>query len=162
MAQKSRKKRKAGAGDLASNRRARFDYHLLETYECGLQLLGTEAKSIRQGGASFADAYVHVLRDEAWLESFHIRPYSHASPKANHQPVRSRKLLLHRREIEKLVAGAQQKGYTIVPVRVIARGRWIKLEIALARGKKQHDKREDEKEREVKRDMRRAMKGERE
>jgi SsrA-binding protein len=162
MALKSRKKRKANAGDLATNRRARFDYHLLDTYECGLQLTGTEVKSLREGGASFADAYVHVLHGEALLESFHIRPYSHASPHANHPPVRTRKLLLHRRQIEKLVNASQQKGYTIVPVRIVTRGRWIKLEIALARGKKAHDKREDEKERIVNREMRRAMKGERE
>jgi SsrA-binding protein len=151
-----------GTGTLATNRRAGFQYQLLERFECGIELVGTEAKSLREGGASFADAYVHVLGGEAWLEGFHIRPFSHAGPLANHEPVRTRKLLLKRSEIEKLVGGTQQKGYTIVPVRVYTKGRWIKLELALARGKKLHDKREDQKERIVKREIDRALKAQRE
>ena len=151
----------AGLGTLATNRRASFQYQLLERFECGIELTGTEVKSLREGGASFADAYVHVLGDQAWLEGFHIRHFSHAGPLANHEPVRSRRLLLRRGEIEKLIGATQQKGFTLVPVRVYTKGRWIKLEIALARGKKLHDKREDQKERMVKREMDRALKGQR-
>lgn len=153
-----KKQKKAAKGDLAVNRKARFEYHLLDTFECGIELRGTEVKALREGGASFADAYVHVHRGEALLESFHIRHYSHASPGLNHDPVRSRKLLLKRREIEKMAGLAEQKGYTLVPTRIYTRGRWIKLEVALARGKKLHDKRQDQKQKIAKREMDRAMK----
>lgn len=153
------KKKKGSPGALATNRRAKFEYHLETKFECGMQLTGTEVKALREGGGSFADAYVHILRGEVWLESFHIRHYSHAAPLANHEPVRSRRLLLKKREIERLAAAADQKGYTIVPTRVYLSGRWIKMEIALARGKKLHDKREAKKEQMVKRDIDRALKG---
>ena len=154
-----KKKKKGGPGALAVNRRARFEYHLEDTFECGIELTGTEVKALREGGGSFADAYVHIDGGEVWLESFHIRHYSHASPLLNHEPVRTRRLLLKKREIERLAAAAEQKGYTIVPTRVYVKGRWLKLEIALAKGKKLHDKREAKKEQMVKRDMDRAMKG---
>lgn len=154
-----KKKKKGGPEALAVNRRARFEYHLEDTFECGMQLTGTEVKALREGGGSFADAYVHIDEGEVWLESFHIRHYSFASPLVNHEPVRTRRLLLHKREIQRLAAAAEQKGYTIVPTRVYVKGRWLKMEIALARGKKLHDKREAKKEQMVKRDIDRALKG---
>ncbi len=158
---KGKNEKKGYVGTLAENRKARFDYHLSEKYECGIQLLGTEVRSLREGGGSFADAYVHIHRGEAWLESFHIRHYSHAGPLMNHDPVRSRKLLLKSKQLAKLAAKADQKGFTVVPVRLYTEGRWIKLEIALAKGKRSHDKREDKKEQSAKRDIARAMKGDR-
>lgn len=154
-----KKKSKGTPGALAVNRRARFEYILEDLFECGIQLTGTEVKALREGGGSFADAYVHIDDDEVWLESFHIRPYSHTSPLLNHEPVRPRRLLMHKREIERLSAAAEQKGYTIVPTRLYTKGRWLKIEIALAKGKKLHDKREAKKEQMVKRDIDRAMKG---
>lgn len=156
------KKKKKNSGDFATNRRARFDYQLLDRFECGIQLQGSEVKSLREGGANFSDAWVHVEEGEAWLESLFIQPYRFAGPYNNHEPVRPRKLLLHRKEIARLEAGSEQKGYTIVPVRIFPQGRWIKVEVALAQGKKKVDKRQDEKERIVQREMRRAMKGARE
>jgi len=163
MAKKGKKKgaKDEGAGVLAVNRKARFQYHLLDRFECGIELLGTEVKALREGGGSFADAYVHVLNDQALLEGFHIRHYSHAGPLSNHEAVRTRKLLLKKREIARLELETQRKGLTLVPVKVYTRGRWIKLEVALAQGKQKHDKREATKEREAKRDMDRALKASR-
>ncbi len=146
-----------GEGELARNRKAGFEYEILEKFECGIQLTGTEVKSLRGGGGSFADSYVHVDRGEAWLEGFHIRGYEHAGPAFQHPPVRTRKLLLARREIERLRAEAGTRGHTIVPLRVFTRGRWIKLEVAVARGKKLHDKRRAEKERIMDREAARAV-----
>lgn len=149
---------KGEGGDLAVNKKARFLYHLLERFECGMQLTGTEVKSIREGGISFADSYVHVERGQVLIEGFHIRPYTHAGPLANHEPTRLRKLLLSRREIAELETKTQQLGMTLVPTRIYAKGRWIKLEIAVAKGKKLHDKRETEKARVAAREMDRAIK----
>ena len=142
---------------LAQNRRARHDYHLLETFEAGLCLLGTEVKSARAGKIQLKDAFVDLRGGEAHLVRAHISPYEHGN-RENHDPERRRKLLLRRREIDRLVGKVQPGGLTVVPLRVLARGSWIKVEIALARGKKLYDKRESEKRKEQEREMAQARK----
>jgi SsrA-binding protein len=142
---------------IASNRRARHEYHIEESFEAGLALTGTEVKALRQGRASLTEAYARVEGDEVWLHHLHIPPYD-AGNIFNHEPMRRRKLLLHRRQIDRLAGRAAQKGYTIVPLRLyFTRGR-AKVEIALARGKKLYDKREAIGEREAGREARRAVK----
>jgi SsrA-binding protein len=138
------------------NRRARYDYELLETFECGLVLEGGEVKSIRAGHANLQEAYARVEAGEVWLHGMHIRPYEFS--RATTDPVRSRKLLLHRREIDEIVRATQQKGMTLVPTRVYFRDGRAKVEIAVARGKRRYDKRETIKRREAERESRRAMK----
>lgn len=153
-----KKRKKTSPGVLADNRKARFEFQVLEEVECGMQLLGTEVKALREGGGSFADSYVHMDKGEAWLEGFHIRGYSSAAAQAQHDPTRTRKLLLSKKDIERLGAATKQKGLTMVPLRVYLKGRWVKLAVGLAKGKKLYDKRRDEKERIVKREMSRALK----
>jgi SsrA-binding protein len=132
---------------VADNRRARFDYEILDTFEAGLVLLGSEVKSLRQGRASLADSYASVEGGELWLVNSHIPEFKQAN-RLNHEPRRPRKLLLNKREIHRLTGGIQREGLTIVPLKVYFndRGR-AKAEVALARGKKLHDKRETEKQR---------------
>ena len=142
---------------LAQNRRARHDYHILETLEAGLQLAGTEVKSARVGKVQLKDSFVEIRDGEAWLVRAHIGPYSHGN-RQNHEPERARKLLLRRREIERLGGKIQTRGLTVVPLRVLLRGSWIKVEIALVQGKKLHDKRESERIRELDREMSQALK----
>jgi SsrA-binding protein len=142
---------------VARNPRASHDYHLLETWETGIVLTGTEVKSLRNGKASIKEAYAHVRNGELWLEGMHITPYEQGN-RWNPEPVRSRKLLMHRREIERLIGGVQQKGLTMVPLEVyFNRGR-AKVALALGKGKKTHDRREDIKRRIADREMRRALK----
>ena len=142
--------------DVATNRQARYRYHLLEKWEAGLVLTGTEVKSLRGGKAQLKDGYAAVRDGEVWLHNVHIPPYGPAA-RDNHEPERSRKLLLHRREIERLVGKTREKGLTLVPTRLyFANGR-AKVEIALARGKDVGDKRQTIKEREMKREMDRAL-----
>lgn len=129
---------------LARNRKARFEYHLDERYECGVALLGSEVKSLRGGRAQFQDAFVRIRNGEAWLEGCHIAPYEQAGAR-NHEAVRSRKLLMHRREIRRLDGKTRETGVTLVPLRFYLKGNKIKVEIALARGKRQYDKRESKK-----------------
>jgi SsrA-binding protein len=150
-------KPEAGTKVLAANRRAHHDYHVLETVEAGLQLAGTEVKSARDGKVQLKDSYVELRDGEAWLVKAHIGPYSHGN-RQNHEPERARKLLLRRREIERLDGKVRSRGLTVVPLRVLLRGSWIKVEIALVQGKKQHDKRESEKIRELDREMDAALK----
>jgi len=150
-------KRKVAPGDVATNRQARFRYELLEKFEAGIVLLGTEVKALRTEGAQMTDAYATITPDgEVWLHNFHIPPYKPAA-RENHQPDRSRKLLLHRREIERLVGRVRERGLTVVPTRVYFSNGNAKVELALARGKDVHDKRESIREREQKREMDRAM-----
>jgi SsrA-binding protein len=149
-------KRKAAAGDLATNRQASFRYHLLEKFECGIQLQGSEVKALREGGVQIKDAYAMVRENEVWLHNMYIAPYLPAS-RENHEPERERKLLLHAREIERLVGSTHQKGLTLVPTRVYFKGSRAKVEIALARGKDQGDKRRDLKEKDQRRDIDRAI-----
>jgi SsrA-binding protein len=143
---------------MLSNRRARFDYEIIETFEAGLVLKGTEVKSLRQGGGSIAEAYARVRGGEVFLEGSTIPTIQEASYN-NHQPDRERKLLLHRRQIDELRAAVERRGLTIVPLKLYFKEGRAKLEIALARGKKRHDKRRAVAEREAKREMDRAMKG---
>lgn len=142
---------------LAQNRKARHDYFIEETYEAGLVLKGTEIKSVRAGRVNIADAHVRVMNGEAFVINMHIAPYEQGN-RFNHDPTRSRKLLLHRREIDKLYGLVQQRGYTIVPLRLYIKNGFAKLLIGLGRGKKQHDKREDLKQRQMQRDIDRALK----
>lgn len=139
-------------GIVASNRRASHKYELIERIECGIQLRGSEVKSLRQGAAQLADAYATVDRGEVWLHNMHIPHYAPAAGE-NHDPERPRKLLLHRRQIEKLIGQTAEKGLTLVPTKVYFSGRNAKVEIAVARGKQLHDKRRDIKEKEMKREM---------
>ena len=149
-------KRKAAPGDIATNRQASHRFELLERLECGIVLQGTEVKSLRQGAAQLKDAYAQVRDGELWLHHLHIAPYGPAA-RNNHEPERPRKLLVHRREIERLVGKQHERGLTIVPTRIYFKGPHAKVEVALARGKDRFDKREAIKERETKRDMQRAL-----
>src|SRR3954452_24039400 len=149
-------KRKAAPGDVATNRQARHRYNLLESWEAGVVLTGTEAKSLREGKAQIKDEYASVRDGEVWLHNVHIPPYAPAS-RENHEPERSRKLLMHRREIDRLVGKTREKGLTIVPTRLYFSDGRAKVEIALARGKDVGDKRHALKERELKREMNRAV-----
>lgn len=141
---------------VCQNRKAYHDYEILETYEAGLVLKGTEVKSLRQGRANLKDSYVIIKDGEAYLLNCHISPYSHGNI-MNHDPLRTRKLLLNKRELQKLMGKVAVKGYTIVPLKIYFKGPWAKVEIALARGKKIYDKRAKIKEKEMQREMARAM-----
>src|SRR3954452_23320464 len=149
-------KRKVAPGDVASNRQARFRYELLDKVGAGIVLQGTEVKALRTEGAQMTDAYATVPEGEAWRHTLHIPPYKPAA-QANHQPDRSRKLLLHRREIERLLERVRERGLTVVPTRVYFSGANAKVELALGCGKDVHDKRESIRDREQKREMERAM-----
>jgi SsrA-binding protein len=150
------KKRKAAPGDVATNRQASFRYELLDKLETGIVLTGTEVKSLRNGAAQLKDGYAQVRDGELWLHNVHIPPYGPAS-RDNHDPDRPRKLLAHRREIDRLVGRIQERGLTLVPTRLYFNGPRAKVEIALARGKDRFDKRESIKAREQRRDVERAL-----
>jgi SsrA-binding protein len=151
-----RKKRKAAPGDVATNRQASFRYHLLEKFEAGIVLQGSEVKAMREGAVQLKDAYAEVRDGEVWLRNMHIAPYKPAA-RENHDPDRPRKLLLHRREIERLIGKTAERGLTLVPTRVYFNGPRAKVELALARGKEMHDKRRSIKERETRREIDRAL-----
>jgi SsrA-binding protein len=145
--------------DLAVNRKAFHDYDIEETFEAGLALVGSEIKSVREGRVNLRESYVRVERGEAWLLNAHISPYAQAGTHFNHEPLRPRKLLLHGNQIRYLRGKVEQKGLTIVPLRIyLARGR-AKVEIALARGRKLYDKRDALAERDAQREIARAVKG---
>jgi SsrA-binding protein len=152
----AKSKRKVGAGDVASNRYASYRYELIERIECGIALRGTEVKALRASGAQLKDGYAAIRDDELWLQSVHIPVYGPAS-RENHEPERPRKLLVHRRELERIVARVAERGLTLVPTRIYFKGPYAKVEVALARGKDLYDKRQVIKERESKRDMQRAL-----
>jgi SsrA-binding protein len=143
---------------VADNRQARFRYEILETYEAGVELKGTEVKSIREGKANLRDGYALIRNGEAWLLNVHISPYEHSSDFFNHDPRRTRRLLLHKKEIRKLIGKVEQEGLTLVPLKMYFKRGFVKITIALGKGKKLHDKRESIKEREDKREMARASK----
>ncbi len=151
----AKKKRKAFPGDIATNRQAGFKYNLLDKFEAGIVLQGSEVKSLREGGVQLKDAYAEVRDGEVWLRNMHIAPYKPA--RENHEPERPRKLLLHRREIDQLTGASAEKGLTIVPTRIYWSGPRAKVELALAKGKDLYDKRRSIKERDEKREMQRAM-----
>ncbi len=138
---------------MLTNRRARHDYDLLDRFEAGLQLTGSEVKSLRQGGGSLAEAYVRVSGGEVWLEGMNIPVYEQASYN-NHEPTRRRKLLLNKREIVEIERGLERGGLTCVPLKLFWKDGWAKLEIALARGRKRHDKRKAEAAKDAKRQIR--------
>ena len=147
--------RKTGDRTVATNRRARHQYEILETVEAGLVLRGTEVKSLRAGQVNFKDSYATMRNAEAWLLGCHISPYSHGTDQ-NHDPERDRKLLLRRREISRLTGKIAERGLTLVPLRLYFKNGRAKVELGLARGKKLHDKRSAIREREVRREMDRA------
>lgn len=153
-------KDKAETADIATNRKASFNFQVLERAEAGLVLLGSEVKSLRDGGLSFKDAYIDHRAGELYMVGCHIAPYSHGTSQ-NHAPERDRKLLLHKREIVRLAGKATEKGLTLVPLRVYFKNGKIKLEIALARGKHAHDKRHAIREREMERETRQAVRARR-
>ena len=141
---------------VATNRKAFHEYHILETFEAGVQLRGSEVKSIREGKASLKQAYILIRKGEAWLRGTHIPTYSHTGFEG-HEPVRDRKLLLHKKEIQRINSKLAEKGLTAVPTKLYFKGGLIKLEVGLAKGKKLHDKRDSKKKRDVERDIQRAL-----
>jgi SsrA-binding protein len=147
----------SGESLIADNRKALFDYHLLETFEAGIALLGTEVKGIREGRANLRDSFARVEAGEVWLYNVHISPYSHRGY-ADHDPKRRRKLLLHREQIRKLIGKTTERGLTLVPTRLYFKNGRVKVALALARGKQVHDKRETIRRREVDRETRAAVK----
>ena len=149
-------KRKVAPGDVATNRYASYRYELSDRLECGVVLAGTEVKSLRSGTAQIKDGYAQVRDGELWLHNVHIPPYGPAAAD-NHEPERDRRLLAHRRQIDKLAAQVKEKGLTLVPTRMYFTDGRAKVEIAVAKGKDQFDKRQSIKEREMKREMERAI-----
>ena len=141
---------------LARNRRARFEYFILEALEAGLELVGTEVRALREGHSQLTDAYVRIEGGQAWLLGVHIQPYSHGN-RQNHDPARPRRLLLHRREIDHLAGVVRQPGVTLVPLDLHLRRNRVKCEIGVAKGKRQVDKRQAIAESEARRDMQRAL-----
>jgi SsrA-binding protein len=150
---------KVRSGDrvVAQNRKARHEYHVLQTWEAGLVLQGTEVKSLREGKANLADAFATIQNGELWLFNMHVSPYEQGN-RFNHDPLRPRKLLMHRSELRRLVGQVEQKGLTLVPLDIHFTGGIAKVNLALVRGKKLHDKRETLRERAVERDMERGFK----
>jgi SsrA-binding protein len=142
---------------VADNRRARHEYEILEVYEAGIELSGTEVKSIRMGRANLADAFARIEDGQIWLHNCNISPYDFGN-RFNHDPVRKRRLLMHKREIQKLKSKTQEKGLTIVPLKMFFKGNWAKLDLALAKGKQLYDKRESIAKRENSRNLERLMK----
>lgn len=142
---------------LANNKRARHDYFIEKIWEAGIALKGTEVKSVRQGKVSIQQSYVDIQGGEAWIKGLHISPYEQGN-RYNMDPVRDRRLLLHKKEIRQLAEAIQRDGYTIIPLSVVLRGRRIKVDIALARGKKLYDKRQSLREAEDKRRIERTLK----
>lgn len=142
---------------VATNRKAFHDYHIQEKYEAGISLLGTEVKSLREGRANLKDSYVIIKEGEAFMLNCHISPYSHGNIQ-NHDPLRTRKLLLHKKEINKLWGGISQKGFTLVPLRIYFKDSKAKVEIGLAKGKREYEKRDSIKAKEAKREIERHMK----
>jgi SsrA-binding protein len=142
---------------IAENRKARHDYHVLDTWEVGVALLGTEVKAIREGRVNLRDSYARVDNGEVWMMNVHISPYSHRGS-AEHAELRQRKLLLHRHEIRKLVGQTAEKGLTLVPLEIYFKKGRVKLLLALAKGKQAHDKRETIRKRDVDRETRAAVK----
>jgi SsrA-binding protein len=147
----------SGRQIIVRNRKARYEYHILDTWEAGIVLQGTEVKSLRAGRANLQDAFARIDRGELWLHNLHISPYESGN-RFNHDPLRTRKLLLRRQEIRKMIGQVEQKGLTLVPLELYFRRGIAKVTLALVKGKKLHDKREDLKRRAAERDMERGWK----
>ena len=143
--------------NIAENRKAFHDYHIVDSFEAGVALLGTEVKSIREGNVNLRDSFARVEGNEIWIYNIHINPYSHRGY-VDHEPTRRRKLLLHRQEIRKLIGKTVEKGMTLVPTRMYFSNGHVKVTLSLAKGKKAHDKRETIKKRETDRETRAAVK----
>ena len=143
---------------LADNRLARHQYEILDTIEVGIELLGTEVKSIRAGKTNLRDGFCLIKKGEIQLHNVHISPHSHASNYFNHDPLRVRKLLAHRREIEKLSVQIERKGLSLIPISIYLKGSWIKIKLGVGKGKKLHDKRQDQKNKQIDREVKSALK----
>lgn len=142
---------------VATNRKARHEYHIIETYECGIKLQGTEVKSVRLGRVNFKDSFALVENGEVWLYNMHISPYEFGN-RFNHDPERKRKLLMHKHEIRRLFGKVREQGYTLVPLRMYFNRQWLKVELALGKGKKDYDKRDAIAKKTADRQIERAMK----
>jgi len=158
VAKKAKKQRQPASGDVATNRRARHKFELVEKLEAGIVLQGSEVKSLRNGKAQMTDSYAAIDDGEVWLRKLHIPPYEPAS-RENHEPERPRKLLLHRAEIERLVGKTAERGLTLIPTRIYFKGSRAKVELALARGKEGRDRRREIADRDVRREVEREFKG---
>ena len=150
------KKRKPASGDVATNRKARHKFEVLEHFECGIELVGSEVKALREGRAQIADAYATIEEGQVWLRGVHIPHYAPASTE-NHEPERPRKLLLHRYEIERLIGRTAQRGLTLVPTRIYFKGPWAKVELALAKSKEGRDRRREMRDRDMRREIDREL-----
>lgn len=148
-----------GMSEYAYNKRATFDYNILERFEVGLVLSGQEVKSVKQKHMSLKGAYAAIIGNEGWLINAHISPYKMAGDNSSYDPTRSRKLLMHRREIDYLIGASHQKGLTLIPIRVYSKRGFVKLELGLAKSKKQFDKRESIASRDAKKNIDRAIRG---
>lgn len=157
MANNANQQKKAAKRNIAQNKKAYHDFFIEETIECGIELFGTEVKSLREGRVNLKDSYCNVVKGEVFVNGMHISPYEKGNI-FNKDPMRVRKLLLHRREINRLIGQVQQQGFTLVPTSLYFLGSKVKLEMALAKGKKLYDKRDDAAKRDAKRDMDRVMK----
>jgi len=164
MAESKKSKGTAGAQEekptlkvISDNRRARHEYEILEVFEAGIELSGTEVKSLRQGKANLTDAFARIDGVEIWLYNCHISPYDHGN-RFNHDPIRKRRLLMHHKEITKLKSRIQEKGLTLVPLKLFFKGNWAKVNLALARGKQLYDKRESISKRDNQRQIERLVK----
>ena len=146
-----------GESDIVVNRKARFSYQILDTYEAGIMLQGSEVKSLREGKVNLTDAYAHIRNHELFLINCHISPYPPAN-QFNHEPTRTRKLLLHREEIDRLISKIKEKGLTVVPLKLYFQKGKVKVQLGLAKGNQAHDKRQDMKKRDTDREIARAMK----
>jgi SsrA-binding protein len=149
-------RRRPASGDVATNRKASHRFEILDRFECGIELQGSEVKALREGRAQIVDAYATIEDGEVWLRGVHIPPYAPASTQ-NHEPERPRKLLLRRYEIERLIGRAQQRGLTLVPTRIYFKGPWAKVELALARGKELRDRRREIRDRDMRREVEREL-----
>ena len=158
MATKAKNSSGGGIKIAADNRQARFQYEIIDTYEAGIALMGTEVKSIRDGKLNLRDGFANIRNGEAWLHNVHISPHSMTNLAYNHEPRRTRKLLLHKQEIRKLIGQTEQKGLTLIPLKMYFKNGRVKVSIALAKGKKLHDKRESLRKKQDKREMERARK----
>ena len=153
----ARAQRDAARRLLADNRYARHQYEILDTVECGIELLGTEVKSIRAGQVNLRDGFCLIRNGQLQLHNVHISPHSHAGAYFNHDPLRVRRLLAHRREIDKLRVALEQKGLTLIPLNLHLKGSWIKVTLGLAKGRKLHDKRQEERRKEAAKETRAAI-----
>ncbi len=152
LAKKDGAKDKPSARIVSDNRRARHEYDLIEVFEAGIALVGTEVKSLRQGKANLKDSFARVENGELWLYNCHISPYDHGN-RFNHDPLRKRRLLMHRRQILKIKSNLNEKGLTLIPLKMFFKGNWAKVDLALAKGKQLYDKRQSIQKRETKREM---------